>query len=71
DTVANKAKDFTIELGKDILSNRDAYLPGMLKPVLQKVKLKAGEYYTTAGNLLKSFDEINGSVLDKEGKILM
>lgn len=70
-TVANKAKDFTIGLGRDILGNRDAYLPGMLKPILQKAKLKAGEYYTEAGNLLKSFDEINGPVLDREGNIIV
>ncbi|QYV98912.1 tail fiber [Pseudomonas phage U1B] len=70
-TVANKAKDFTLGLGRDILSNRDAYLPGMLKPVLQKVKLKAGEYYTAGGNLLKSFDEINGPVLDRDGNIVV
>jgi len=43
---------------------RDAYLPGEVKPVLTVEKLKEGLYQDVDGKVIKSFGDINGPVFD-------
>jgi hypothetical protein len=49
-----------------IMGDRDAYLPGNLKPVLTVEKLKEGGYLDKDQKVIKSFGDINGPVFDAE-----
>ncbi|WDS62202.1 tail fiber protein [Pseudomonas phage D6] len=47
-----------------LMGDRDAYLPGEVKPVLTVEKLKEGGYKDLDGKIIKSFGDINGPVFD-------
>jgi hypothetical protein len=49
-----------------IMGERDAYLPGQVKPVLTVDKLKEGGYLDQDQKPLKSFGDIKGPVFDAE-----
>lgn len=52
--------------GKDQVD--DVYVPGKAEPVLTKWRLLAGEYFDALTKLpIKSFKDIKGAVLDKDG----
>lgn len=51
--------------------DRDAYLPGNVKPTLTVEKLKEGMYFDETGKALRSFDEVKGPVFDENNEPLL
>ena len=49
-----------------LMGDRDAYLPGQVKPVLTVEKLKEGGYMDKDQKVIKSMGDINGPVFDTE-----
>lgn len=50
----------------------DLWIKGEIKARLTKAKLLAGEYYDEAsGNILKSWKDIKGRVVDKDGNVIL
>lgn len=68
------------KLGSDLITKgvaqwkeiKDVYITGELIPRLSAFKLKAGEYYDQAsGEVIKSYKDIKGAVVDKDGKFIL
>jgi hypothetical protein len=62
--------DITAKKVKDTVG--DVYAMGKSSPLLEKSKMVAGEYYDQAtGKHIKTFKDIQGAVVDKEGKVVL
>jgi len=66
---ARKAGDWSAKKFKEF---NDVYVEGEVKPRLLAWKLKAGEYYDQAsGQVIKSYKDIRGAIVDAQGNIIM
>lgn len=75
-TALGKMKDWAIKT-KDFIKdaireNTDIYIKGQPQPALEKRLMEAGHYFDKeTGNIIKSFEDIKGTVVDKAGNIVL